>query len=343
VRRLKNGGSFQFREALPLAPPFNQIHWLGSMSETDQPAPFTRRQLFGYLTLCMIWGSTWLAIREVVSFVPPLEAAGLRFLAAGFLLVGLAWLQKRKWPRGERQWNAILVLSLTMMAIPFGLVFWAEQHIVSSMTAILYSASPLVVSLLTPIFLHRKVPRSAVFAMVVAFGGIAALIYTEVSVTRSTLLGGTGVFVAMLISACSTVYAKTRLHDIDPMIATGLQLLFGSIPLLCGTWAFEAHRQAVWNAPALASLAFLTVFGSCVAFVVYYWLLKTMQPYQLTSTGLLVPIVAVLEGALLKREPVPWMMVGVIVVVLVCVGSALRAEAIGEREVDILMLRDKPQ
>jgi len=311
------------------------------MSETGQPASFTRRQLFGYLTLCMIWGSTWLAIRVVVRYVPPLEAAGSRFLAAGILLLGLAQLQKRTWPRGERQWNAILVLSLTMMAIPFGLVFWAEQHVKSSMTAILYSASPLVVSLLTPIFLHRKVPRSAVFAMVVAFGGIASLFYRGLSDTRSTLLGGAGILVAMLISAFSTVYAKIRLHDIDPVIATGLQLLFGSIPLLWGTWALEAHRQAVWNAPALASLAFLTVFGSCVAFVVYYWLLKTMQPYQLTSTGLVVPVVAVLEGALFQGESVTWMVVVVVVVVLVCVGSALRAEAFEEREVDILMLRDK--
>src|SRR5215472_6305216 len=231
------------------------------MSETGQPTSYTRRQLFGYLTLCLIWGSTWLAIREVVSYVPPLEAAGLRFLAAGLLLLGLAWLRKRTWPRGDRQWNAILLLSVTMMAIPFGLVFWAEQHIMSSMTAILYSASPLVVSLLTPVFLHRKVPRSAVLAMVVAFGGIAALFYTELSVTRSALLGGLSVLAAMLISGCSTVYAKTRLHEIDPMIATGLQLLFGSIPLLWGTWALEAHRHALWNAPALASLAFLTVFG----------------------------------------------------------------------------------
>jgi drug/metabolite transporter (DMT)-like permease len=311
------------------------------MSETGQPTSFTRRQLFGYLSLCLIWGSTWLAIREVVSYVPPLEAAGLRFLAAGLLLLGLAWLQKRRWPRGDRQWNAILLLSVTMMAVPFGLVFWAEQHIMSSMTAILYSASPLVVSLLTPVFLHRKVPRSAVLAMVVAFGGIAALFYTELSVTRSALLGGLSVLAAMLISACSTIYAKTRLHDIDPMIATGLQLLFGSIPLLWGTWALEAHRHALWNPAALASLAFLTVVGSCVAFVVYYWLLKTLQPYQITSINLVVPVVAVLEGSLFKGERVPWLMIVVIIVVLVSVGSVLRAEAMGEREVDILMLRDK--
>ena len=106
------------------------------MSETAQAIPsasITRRQAVSYAALCLIWGSTWLAIRQVVRFVPPLEAAAIRFLIAGALLLGLTVLQKRKWPRGERQWNAIVVLSFTMMAIPYALLFWAEQYVVSSL------------------------------------------------------------------------------------------------------------------------------------------------------------------------------------------------------------------
>ena len=76
------------------------------MLETAQAIPssssITRRQALSYAALCLIWGSTWLAIREVVRFVPPFEAAGIRFLIGGGLLLGLALLQKRKWPRGER-------------------------------------------------------------------------------------------------------------------------------------------------------------------------------------------------------------------------------------------------
>src|SRR5678815_1076206 len=127
---------------------------------------FNRAQLLGYISLCLIWGSTWLAIRLVVRDVPPLEAAALRFLAAGLLLLGMAVLQKRRLPADGTQWNALLVLSVTIMALPYGLLFWAEQHVTSSMTAVLYSAMPLAVSLFTPAMMHRKVPQRAVYAMV---------------------------------------------------------------------------------------------------------------------------------------------------------------------------------
>src|SRR5215813_7585903 len=82
-----------------------------------------RMQWLGYVALCLIWGSTWLAIRFVVHDVPPLRAAALRFVAAGALLLALALLQKRPWPRGPSQWNGLLVLSITMMGIPYGLLF----------------------------------------------------------------------------------------------------------------------------------------------------------------------------------------------------------------------------
>src|SRR6476660_1859990 len=110
----------------------------------------TRSQLLGYASLCLIWGSTWMGIRLVVRDVPPLQAAALRFLAAGLLLLGMAVLQKRRWPADGQQWNTILVLSLSIMAVPYGLLFWAEQHVTSSMTAVLFSAMLFVVSLGPP-------------------------------------------------------------------------------------------------------------------------------------------------------------------------------------------------
>src|SRR5260221_13914429 len=85
---------------------------------------FSRAQLLGYISLCLIWGSTWLAIRVVVHDVPPLEAAALRFVAAGALLLGLALLQRRPGPHGASQWNALAGLSLSIMAGARGQLFF---------------------------------------------------------------------------------------------------------------------------------------------------------------------------------------------------------------------------
>jgi drug/metabolite transporter (DMT)-like permease len=309
----------------------------------QQSGRFSRAQTLGYVALCLIWGSTWLAIRLVVHDLPPFEAAALRFLAAGTLLIAMALVQRRHWPADGAQWNAILVLSVSIMALPYGLLFWAEQHVTSSMTAVLYSAMPLVVSLLTPAMLHRKVPRRAIYAMMIAFGGILTLFYENPSTGRLALIGGVAVLVSMALSSWSVVFAKQRLHHVDAVVATGLQLLLGSVVLLWATWALEAHRHAVWTRTAVLAMAFLTLFGSAAAFVIYYWLLKHLQPYQLSTVSLIVPLIALLEG-LLAGEQIPLLMVVAMLAVLGSVWSVLRAETDKEQERDdILMLRDRAQ
>lgn len=142
------------------------------------------------------------------------------------------------------------------------------------MAAILFSASPLLVALLTPLMMRRSVPRSALLAMVIAFGGILTLFYTGLSTNRSAMLGGGALLAAVLITSWSVVYAKRRLDDVDPVVGTGIQLVMASLLLFWGSWVFEARRHAVWTRPAIIALGFQVVFGSCAAFVIYYWLLK---------------------------------------------------------------------
>lgn len=311
---------------------------------TESPAPlfFLRpSHAAGYLCLCLTYGTTWLAIRFAVRDIPPLEAVAIRFSLAAIILLCVAALQKRKWPKGTQQWKATLVLSCTMMAIPFGLVFWAEQYVTSSMTAILFSASPLTVSLFTAIFMRQKVPRRAVLAMVIAFAGILDLFYSGLGNSRQALLGESAVLMAMMMTAWSVVYAKQHLQNMDAVVSTGAQLLFASIMLGWASWSLESRVHAVWTRPAIVAMAFLTIVGSCVALVVYYWLLKRIQPYQLSTTGLVVPVIAVLEGSLIASEPVPWKMGAVIVIVLLSVATALRAEAQAGDEIQVLMLREK--
>jgi drug/metabolite transporter (DMT)-like permease len=211
----------------------------------------------------------------------------------------------------------------------------------SSMTAALYSAMPLVVSLLTPAMMHRKVPRHAVYAMVIGFGALLTL-FLDLSTSRWALIGGLAVLISMTLSSWSVVYAKLRLREVDTVVATGLQLLLGSVVSLWGTWALEAHRQAQWTMPALLGIAFLAIFGSAAAFVVYYWLLKRFQPYQLSTISLIAPLIALVEGWLFG-EPIHLMMLIAVVVVLVSVRLVLLAEADEPATGDILMLRDRPQ
>ncbi len=298
------------------------------MGQADHArASLTRLQISGYILLCLIWGTTWLAIRIVVHDVPPLKAAAIRFLIAAILLLSSILFRKTKWPQGASQWNAILILSVTVMALPYALLFWAEQYVTSAMTALLFSAMPLAVAMFTPLMMHRKVPRGAVYALVVAFGGILALFVDGLSANRRGLWGGIAVLTAVVLSSWSVIFAKKRLQDVAPVISTGLQFLFAAVLLFWGTWALESHRQTNWSKQAIAALAFLATFGSAAAFAIYYWLLKQMQPYQLSTISLVVPIIALMEGYLLGGESIRLIMIVSMVVVLGAVGMVLRAEA----------------
>lgn len=294
-----------------------------------------RIQIAAYCFLCLVWGSTWLAIRFVVRDVPPFRAAAIRFLVAAVILLVWGMLRRAPLPASREQWNATVVLSFTMMAVPYGLLFWAEQFINSSTAAVMYSAMPLLVSLLTLLITRRPVPRSAVFAMLVAFGGLLTLFYSDLVASRRTMVGGLAVLVAMLSNSWSTVYAKKRMHDVDPVVSTGLQLAIGSVALFWATWALESRSRSVWTRPAVLAMVFLITFGSAGALAVYYWLLKQMQPYQISTTNLVVPVIAVLEGSLIGGERIPLLMLAAMVVVLGAVAAVLLAESRGGAAVTI--------
>jgi drug/metabolite transporter (DMT)-like permease len=218
------------------------------------------------------------------------------------------------------------VLGFTMIGVPYGLLFWAEYRISSSMTAVLFSACPLFVALFTPLMTRSRVPRRAVFSMLIALGGIAVLFYSGLVASSYLLLGGAAVVAAMILSAWSAVYAKREIDKVNPLVGTAVQFCVGAGVLFAGSAIMERGRASDWNSTSLLALLFLAVLGSVVAFTVYYWLLSHLEAYQLSTTNLVVPIVAMVEGALLLREPVPLLMVGAAFLVLVAVAGVLRAE-----------------
>ena len=299
--------------------------------------PLTRKHYAAYGLICLIWGSTWGAIRLLVRDVPPFRAAAIRFFLAAAILLSIAMARRVTLRMPRRQWRSVFVLGLTMMALPYGLLFWAESRISSSMTAVLFSSCPLFVALFTPCMSHARVPRRAVLAMLVALGAMATLFYTELSISTYVLLGGAAVIAAVISSSWASVFAKRELGGINPLVGTGIQFLVSATVLLTASLALERGRPSDWNPTSVLALAFLTLFGSVVTFSIYYWLLRHMQAYQLSTLNLVVPVVAMAEGALLLRESLPLPMVAAAVLVLLSVATVLRAD--DEREVSLRFAR----
>jgi drug/metabolite transporter (DMT)-like permease len=173
---------------------------------------------------------------------------------------------------------------------------------------------------------RTRVPRRAVFSLLIALGGIAALFYTGLSASAYMLMGGAAVIVSVLFSSWSAVYAKREISNVNPLLSTTIQFAVSAVLLFLGSLLVERDRPSDWNLSSVLALLFLSVFGSIIAFSLYYWLLTQLEAYQVSTSNLIVPIVAIAEGALLLRERVPLLMIGAAVLVLVAVAAVLRAE-----------------
>ncbi|MEO8727366.1 MAG: EamA family transporter [Acidobacteriaceae bacterium] len=295
-----------------------------------------RRHIAGYSLLCLIWGSTWLAIRVVVQTVPPLRAVTLRFALAAALLALFIAMQRLPMPR-HREMRGLLALALGMMALPYALVFWAERLIPSSTTAVLFASLPLFTALFTRLMSEGKVPRRAVYAMAVGAGGILVMFSGALSASFATLMGGIAVLAAVALSAWATVFAKLKAAGVNPMVSTAVQLGLGALLLMPACLLMERGEHAQWSHTAVAAMGFLIVFGSVVAFSVYYWLLREIEPYQIATVQLVVPVVAIAEGALLGHERVPFSVLAAAALILGSVAVALRARANDEAMLSVRM------
>jgi drug/metabolite transporter (DMT)-like permease len=260
------------------------------------------------LTVYLIWGSTYLAIRVVVTHgIPPLLGMGLRFLLAGALLAGV--LAVRRGPRALRITRAQIVTSAVVGVLLLfggnGFVAVAEQALPSGLAALLVSTTPLWLVVLGLITGDRARVASVVGTLI-GFAGTAVL--ARPGGSGGAPLWAVGlILLATLCWAGGSLFSRRRPDPANAFVASAYQMLIGGAVLtVVGLARGDATRFDVSAVPAAGwwALAYLVVVGSLVAYTAYFWLLGN-APLQLVSTYAYVnPVVAVILGWLLLGEQV---------------------------------------
>jgi drug/metabolite transporter (DMT)-like permease len=263
--------------------------------------------VLSFISIYLIWGSTYLAIRYAVETIPPLYTAGLRHLTAGIIL--LFWcLAKRLRPTWAQVRASILIGAFFFLG-GHGSLHWAEQKVPSGLASLLIACEPILVFLLFAAAAKKWRSNATLLAgIVLGFAGVGLLM------GRSALTAGPGVFVgslAILFGALSwsvgIVYSRRSHLSGHPLLLTTLSLLAGSIQLLLvGTIAGEYRGFSLSSVSRRSwlSLAYLILFGSVVAFTAYNWLLEHYSPTLVATHTYVNPIVAVFLGWLFAREAV---------------------------------------
>lgn len=258
----------------------------------------------GIAAISFIWGSTWLAIKIGLEAMPPFLSAGMRFTLAAGILAALSWAGGVPMPRGAQTHMGLLALGILNFVVNYGVVYWGEQYVSSGLTAVLFATYPLFVLMIAHVTIggERVTPLKAL-GVVLGFAGVAVIFRSDLAVhDPRAAIAAALILVSPVASALTSVGIKKWGHDLHPYTLTTLPMAYGGVALTAIGLAFEDPREIVWSAAAIGSLAFLTLFGSVTAFVIYYRILKVVPVSLLALITYVFPVVAVALGWLVLDE-----------------------------------------
>jgi drug/metabolite transporter (DMT)-like permease len=297
------------------------------------------RELLAFFAIYVIWGSTYLAIREAVATIPPLLTAGVRHLAAGLVLYAIA---RRAAAQAVHvtaaEWRGSLVLALLFFLIGHGTLHWAEQTVPSGVAALFVATEPVWIALFMPATSAGTRARTA-GGLMLGLAGVGLLIPGEsFSAASQQFWGSSAILVGAMSWALGVRYAATATLPRDSFVRAATTLLCGAASLLVASLLTgEMHRVDMHaiSTRSLAGLAYLIVFGSVVAFAAYTWLLERRSATLVATHTFVNPVVAVLLGWLIAGESVTPQVVGSTGLILAAV-FLLRSDSsrpIGSRRV----------
>jgi drug/metabolite transporter (DMT)-like permease len=288
-----------------------------------------------FAAVYVVWGSTYLAILVVLETLPPFTTAGVRFTTAGLILYGVMRLRGVPAPR-RQHWPAAFVTGGLLLLCGNGAVMWAEQRVPSGIAALLVAVEPIWIVLLAWLRPGGERPRAATWVGVaLGFAGLVILIGPTNLASGGTvdLLGALAIVFGAFTWAAGSLYSLDAKTPESPFMTTAMNMLAGGVLLLpAGTVAGEPWRLDVSqiSGRSLAAVAYLTVFGSLVAFTAYIWLINNVSPSRVSTYAYVNPVVAVLLGWAVMSEPLGWR---VAVAALFIVGAvALITSASGKQK-----------
>ncbi|MCW3049063.1 MAG: yedA [Solirubrobacterales bacterium] len=251
------------------------------------------------VSVYVIWGSTYLAIRVMVRDVPPLLGAGARFLVAGAVMLAVLRARGRRARPRRRELGSAALVGVLLAAGGNGLVTVAEQDVPSGLAALLIASVPLWVVILRSTAGRERVAPATLAGVAVGFAGLGVLLLPGGRPAGATTAGVLLVLVAALSWALGS-FASPRLPlPRDPLVSTAWQMVSGGVVMLAAGLAAGETRDVNLGGTSLDSalaFAYLVAAGSWVAFTAYAWLLQHAPLSQVATYAYVNPLVAVLLG-----------------------------------------------
>ncbi|MDH3588272.1 MAG: EamA family transporter [Gammaproteobacteria bacterium] len=256
-----------------------------------------------FAVVYVVWGSTYLAIRIGVHDMRPGLLAGIRFIIAGLVIIGLSRGLGQTLPRLRADWFLILLMALLMIVIGNGVVTWAEQWVESNQAALLIASSAFWTAWFGTFGKRgHKLTTRAKLGLLSGFVGVAFILAPEAGYNPRYFWAQMAILISPIAWSAGTIFSRSRDIATAPLMMAGWQMFAGGVALLAIGIAAGELKSVSWSVAGVGALVYLTVFGSCLAYATYIWLINHTTPDKLATIAYVNPAVATLLGWWLLDE-----------------------------------------
>ena len=258
--------------------------------------------------VCIVWGTTYMAIWVGVEHYPPFLFAGARQTIAGVVLMLIALLVSRQKDLSRQNILRQMLVGFLMLTMGNGGVTWGEKYIPSGIAALLCSMMPLFAVLFNLMSSRKDHFNAAIgFGMLLGVCGVGLIFRHDLAdMTKPAYIGG---MLAVLLATCcwalGSIVHKKHVNPVNPFFNSGLQLLFGGLFMLLLSPAIDSYKGfQLWNKEGVEALVYLITFGSVLAYAAYMYALSALPVGIATIYAYINPLIAVIVGYLILKEEV---------------------------------------
>lgn len=266
---------------------------------------------FVFITLGLIWSSSFLWIKIGVQEIGPMALTAFRMLFGAVTAVAIGVYQKVTWPRDRGTWSIFAILGPASLAIPIFFISWGEQTIDSAVASILNATVPLFTIVLAHFLLQDdKMTAQKVLGLLIGFGGVVILMSKDLTEgAHNSILGQAAVILASLFYAGSGVFARKLTRHVDGVVRGAMPLITSAIFM----WAVGPLAEKPFLLPNLSltwiAILWLGILGSGIAVIMLWYLIHEIGPTRTSLVTYLFPVGGVILGVIFLNEQLSWQLV----------------------------------
>jgi drug/metabolite transporter (DMT)-like permease len=253
---------------------------------------------------CLLWSSAFAVSKVALADCPPLLLLTFRFVIAGMITLAGAAIFFKRWRVGWRDLVALAAIGIANNALYLGFSYSGMHTVSAGLTALIVSTNPVLTSLMAAWFLGERMTSRKVAGLVLGVVGVAYIVESRIASGTASLLG-IGLVVAALMSlVAGTILFKRFAPKADLVVGNGIQTLAGGLVLAPFAFTFEQVGDVVPSWHLFAAIAYLTLCGSIVAYLLWFHLLNVYGATAASAYHFLMPPLGMLFGWILLGEHV---------------------------------------